>query len=260
MSKSHKLQVTGHKLRSTLITAIILNFMIPSSAFADTDISAVEKPFLEGKYDKAERAAQSMIDQRSRQRYEVYYLKGLSELKLNKFKEARESFGAIISKYPGSNRVFDANLGIGDSYMLEGNTQEAVKVYNDIAMRFPRDKNIAIVKERLDDCRKGSAKAADAIETVSESSDLKPNTIPKNESRGYISVQAGCFKNRRNAEALAKKLSGRGYESYVELPMGSDANLFRVKVGRLASQEEAQDLAAKLHRDGYNTKICDASE
>ncbi len=235
-------------VRKILIIAVILNLMIFSSVYADMDISSVERLFLEGQYDKAERAAQSLIDQRSRQRYELYYLKGLSELKLNKLKEARESFGTIISKYPASNRIFDAHLGIGDSYMLEGNRQEAAKIYNDIAVRFPKDKNIALVKERL------------AAEAIPGNADLKPNAIPRSESKGYISVQVGSFKNRRNAESLSKKLTGRGYGSYVELPMGSGDKLYRVKVGRLNSKEEADTIAAKLRRDGYNTKICDASE
>jgi len=245
-AQEHKRQ--EHKLKSTLIAAVILSAIILSSAYAESDISAVERPFLEGQYDRAERAAQGLIDQRSRQRYELYYLKGLSELKLHKFQEARESFETIISKYPASNRVFDAYLGIGDSYMLEGNTAEAAKAYNDIIMRFPKDENIALVKDRL------------AVETIPVSTDLKPNVIPRNESKGYISVQAGCFKNRRNAESLSKKLNACGYESYVELPMGSGDKLYRVKVGRLNSKEEAETIAAKLRRDGYKTKICGVSE
>lgn len=231
-----------------VLIILILVFSFQLLAYADTDISSVERLFLEGQYDKAERAAQSLIDQRSRQRYELYYLKGLSELKLNKLKEARESFGTIISKYPASNRIFDAHLGIGDSYMLEGNGQESAKIYNDIAIRFPKDKNIVLVKERL------------AMEAIPGNADLKPNVIPRSESKGYISVQAGCFKNRRNAESLSKKLISRGYKSYVELPMGSGDKLYRVKVGRLNSKEEADTIAAKLRRDGYKTTTCDASE
>lgn len=248
-----RVQGPGSRVRC-LVRGIFLFFcwsLAPGTwplAHADSDISAVERPFLEGQYDKACRAAQDMIDQRSRQRYELYYLKGLSELKLNKFRDARESFQNIISRYPGSNRVFDAYLGIGDSYMAEGNTQEAVNIYNDVMARFPKDKNIALVKDRL---------ASKAIHAVP---DLKPNVVPRSESKGYISVQAGCFKNRRNAESLSRKLAGRGYESYVELPTGSGDKLYRVKVGRLDSQVEADAIAAKLRRDGYKTKICNSSE
>ena len=72
-----------------------------------------------------------------------------------------------------------------------------------------------------------------------------------------ISVQVGSFRNRINAEKLARKLASGGYESRVEMPVRQHDNMFRVKVGRLSSKGEAEALAAKLKAAGYNTKICD---
>ncbi|MDD5681519.1 MAG: hypothetical protein PHI59_09805, partial [Candidatus Omnitrophica bacterium] len=82
-----------------IIPILAFSFPIPAAA----DISAVEKSFMEGRYEKASQEAGKLIDQRARQRYELYYLKGLSDLKLNRFKESRDSFDAIIKKYPGSS-------------------------------------------------------------------------------------------------------------------------------------------------------------
>ena len=216
-----------------------------SSAYAEADIAIVEKPFMEGRYEKAVSEAQRLIDERARQRHEIYYLKGLSELKLKRFKEARESFEAIISKYPKSNRVFDARVGIGDSFLLEGNTESAVIVYNEIKEKFPVDKNIALVDSRLADCRQNAGPKTAAVET------------PHNELKEYISVQAGCFKSGRNADKLSAKLAAKGYKSYIERPLTTGDKLYRVKVGRFKARGEAENIAAQLNRDGYKTKICD---
>ena len=226
-----------------------------SAAYAESNIAVVEKPFMEGRYERAVYEAQRLIDERSAQRYEVYYLKGSSELKLGKFKEARQSFEAIISKYPNSNRVFDAYVGIGDSYLLEGDKEDAARKYNEIKEKFPSDKNIALVDSRL------SSASSPAIEPASKSTPVAvaPAASVVEAPKGHLSVQAGCFKSERNADALSAKLIAHGYQSYVELPLAAGDKLYRVKVGRLQSKGEAESLAARLNRDGYKTKICDDS-
>ena len=224
-----------------------------SAAYAEADIAIVEKPFMEGRYEKAVSEAQQLIGEKARQRHEIYYLKGLSELKLKRFKEARESFEVIVSKYPKSNRVFDARVGIGDSFLLEGNTESAVMVYNEIKEKFPADKNIALVDSRLADCRQNAGPKIAAVETPQN------EPAPVEASNGHISVQAGCFKSGRNADNLSAKLTAKGYESYVERPLATGDKLYRVKVGRFRARDEAGNIAARLNRDGYKTKICDDS-
>lgn len=239
-------------MRRVLTIIGILSLLFLPQAHADADISVVEKPFMEGRYERAEYEAQRLIDGRSRQRQEVYYLKGLSELKLNKFKEARQSFEAIISKYFNSNRVFDAYVGIGDSYLLEGDTGNAIKKYDEIKERFPSDKNIALVDSRLAESRQ---KAPVVLSPANAENKTEPN--PVETYKGNISVQVGSFKSERNATSLSAKLTARGYQSYVELPLAEGDKLYRVKVGRMKFRGEAENLAARLNRDGYKTKICD---
>ncbi|MDD5136240.1 MAG: SPOR domain-containing protein, partial [Candidatus Omnitrophica bacterium] len=158
---------------------------------------------------------------------------------------------------PKSPRMFDAHIGLGDSYLLEGNVEEAVKIYNGTKERFPSDKNITVVDSRLNDCLKKTGFPV-------RNPVILPPPVPQPqaeqaETEGRISVQIGCFKNRRNADRLSGKLTRIGYESYVELPFASGDNLYRVKVGRLKSKEEAENLAAILKKEGYRTKVCDES-
>jgi len=111
--ENQKLKIKNQKLKvffaATVFLLITYNLQLTPS-YAESDIAIVERPFMEGKYEKAASEAQRLIDEKARQRYEAYYLKGLSELKLGRFKEARESFNAVISKYQKSNRLFDASI------------------------------------------------------------------------------------------------------------------------------------------------------
>jgi len=222
---------------------LLFAFCFQLSAYcAEADISTAEKLFLEGRYEKTIEETGRLIDARCRRRDEVYYLKALSELKAKRFKDARESFEYILSRYQRSARTFEAHLGIADSYFLEGNIDQALRIYNDILNKFPADKNISLARQRIENCSKRP--------------DFKPPEIPRGESSQFISVQVGCFKNKKNAERLTQKLSRAGYDSYIETPTGAGERLYRVKVGRMKSDGEARELSTRLNGDGYKTKIC----
>jgi cell division septation protein DedD len=63
---------------------------------------------------------------------------------------------------------------------------------------------------------------------------------------GRIAVQVGAFKTRGEADALARRLSGRGYAVYVMNPTDDGKAVYRVRVGNYASADEAQRISAKL--------------
>ncbi|MFN7980843.1 MAG: SPOR domain-containing protein [Vicinamibacterales bacterium] len=66
--------------------------------------------------------------------------------------------------------------------------------------------------------------------------------------RSGFAVQVAAVNARGEADAIAKRLSGKGYPAYVEVPKGS-ASTFRVRVGTYQTRHEAQDVADKLKTD-----------
>ena len=254
-------------MKRAIITLIFI-FTLLSTAYAESEIAGAEKLFLEGRYDKVVTECERLIDARSRQRDEVYYIKGLSELKTCKFSDAKHSFETLIEKYPRSKRAVEAYTGIGDAYYLEGRYDDAAKSYKETLQKFPNDKNACILKERLDECGKKTASPAEAQDESCDNgkeasatnfipkSNFVPKEIPRGDESAAISVQAGCFKNKRNAENMSRKLHRLGYESFVEIPAGRGDRLYRVKVGRLSSVTDAEDLAARLKKSGYKVKVC----
>jgi cell division septation protein DedD len=63
---------------------------------------------------------------------------------------------------------------------------------------------------------------------------------------GRIAVQVGAFTTRGEADALARRLSGRGYAVYVMDPTDDGKAVYRVRVGNYTSADEAQRVSARL--------------
>jgi cell division septation protein DedD len=54
---------------------------------------------------------------------------------------------------------------------------------------------------------------------------------------------------RGEAEAIAKRLSSKGYAAYVVSPATGTAAVYRVRVGKFTSRREAESVAAKLKKE-----------
>lgn len=275
-------------MKKIVVSVLLLSAVsFQLSAYADggqASFAAVEKIFLEGRYEDVVRDAGQLISARSYRQDELYYLKGLSELKLNRFEAARQSFKAIISNSPSSARRFDAQVGIGDSYLLEGNTDMAIKSYENTMKLFPAHKNAPAVYYRLAEaCAKGgdadkSKYYFDSAKLVAPLSfeaghqpivehnrigpaDIPPQNIPakisEKAAEKHVSIQVGSFKNKDNADKFAEKLSGQGFESHAEEGKTPEGTVYRIRVGKFATRDDARDTITRLKNRGYKIKICD---
>lgn len=66
--------------------------------------------------------------------------------------------------------------------------------------------------------------------------------------RNGYAVQVAAVNARGEADTIVKRLTGKGYAAYVEVPKGS-ANTFRVRVGTFKTRREAQVVADKLKKE-----------
>jgi cell division septation protein DedD len=58
-----------------------------------------------------------------------------------------------------------------------------------------------------------------------------------------LTIQVGAFKERAAAEAIVKRLKGKGYSAYLA-PVSE--GLFNVRVGSFTEREDAERVLAKL--------------
>ncbi len=76
---------------------------------------------------------------------------------------------------------------------------------------------------------------------------------------GKFAIQVMATKDPKEAEATAAKLAKGGWTAYVSPAAGARGKLYRVRVGRMATEEEARGIGAELraktrYKDAYLVK------
>jgi septal ring-binding cell division protein DamX len=89
--------------------------------------------------------------------------------------------------------------------------------------------------------------SANATPKLAErTSDAAPAGEPK--GAGYA-VQIAALNVRGEADAIAKRLSSKGYAAYVLQPANGTPQIYRVRIGKFGSRREAETMAAKLQKE-----------
>jgi len=65
---------------------------------------------------------------------------------------------------------------------------------------------------------------------------------------GFV-VQVAAVKARSEADTIAKRLSSKGFPSYVTTPGPGAAHVFRVRVGKYTDRREAESVARRLEKE-----------
>ncbi len=65
---------------------------------------------------------------------------------------------------------------------------------------------------------------------------------------GYA-VQIAAVNERGEADAMAKRLSSKGYSAYVLAPASGTPSMYRVRIGKFPTKREADTMAAKLQKE-----------
>ena len=64
-----------------------------------------------------------------------------------------------------------------------------------------------------------------------------------------FAVQIAALNVRSEADAIAKRLSSKGYSAYVISPANGTPAVYRVRVGKFTTRREAETVAAKLQKE-----------
>jgi len=64
-----------------------------------------------------------------------------------------------------------------------------------------------------------------------------------------FAVQIAALNVRGEAEAIAKRLTSKGYMAYVLVPSDGTPAVFRVRIGKFSTRHEAETVAAKLKKE-----------
>jgi DedD protein len=71
---------------------------------------------------------------------------------------------------------------------------------------------------------------------------------PEPAGQGFA-VQIAALNVRSEADAIARRLSSKGYAAYVLSPAGGTPSVYRVRVGKFPTRREAETIAARLQKE-----------
>lgn len=162
-------------------------------------------------------------------------------------------FTCAHKTFPLGSRLRVTNLLNGKSVLVTVNDRGPFVDGREIDLSYA-------AADRLDIIGPGTAKVK--IEPLGR--DLRYVKYDKSYSieKGPFTVQIGSFSDRFNALRLVKILSDR-YESrspYIFESDTGEGRLYRVRVGKFRSRQQAQSLAEDLLGDGYSVMVCPYEE
>ena len=76
-----------------------------------------------------------------------------------------------------------------------------------------------------------------------------------NPQLGYFGVQVGAFSVEANAEKLRAQLSARYSSVSIAVYNSPNGNFYRVRVGRVPTEEAASQLAGQLQAEQFTTFV-----
>jgi rare lipoprotein A len=105
------------------------------------------------------------------------------------------------------------------------------------------------VDDRIIDLSRAAAQAIDMVGPGTAPVRLEILSVMSNPAAGRFGVQVGAFADRTNAERLRDQLSVKYQPVTVQNTIGPNGPLYRVRVGSVPSEQDAQALAMKLQRE-----------
>jgi rare lipoprotein A len=136
--------------------------------------------------------------------------------------------------------------------------QTRVKIHN---LENGRDVTVRIndrgpfVEGRIIDLSFAAAQALGMPSTALVRLEILGSAEPGGPSpQGYFGVQIGSFKDRRNAEMLAKSVEKKYNPVEIQRMDQPNGVFYRLVVGREPTESDANELARKLVGEGYTMK------
>ncbi|MCQ9207399.1 MAG: SPOR domain-containing protein [Omnitrophica bacterium] len=199
----------------------------------------------------------------TKEKKEILYLTALSYIKLGSARLARDSFGDILNMR-GRDFMQDAYIGIADSYFEEKNFEKAIRVYQEVLRRYPRNERLSSVYYNLGlsyKARKDFGRAESYFGKLKERYDGSleagklPFTLDEMKNPTFYIVQLGAFSGLRNAKKLIRRLARKKYDSYIQKVRIDGDVLYRVRAGKFSNGRYATRLLRNLRKDGFSAKI-----
>jgi cell division septation protein DedD len=93
-----------------------------------------------------------------------------------------------------------------------------------------------------------AAKPAERPKRVEAATPASPAASAEPAGSGYV-VKIVAYRDKAQADALASRLSGKGYAAFVALVSGKGAPLYSVRVGKFKTRVDAESASRRLEKE-----------
>lgn len=243
-----------------------LTLKYPDSPFApQAQFRIGQYYYLKGNYEQSLKDYQKLLEVYPQSSYAPasQYWIGSMLLSQKRYDEARKEFEKVLKNYPQSNYLDWVEVGMGDSYLKEGNYSLALTEYQKVIEDYPKSEILNLAYFNLGECYEKQGKEKEALEVYQKLTIECPDSLEAIEAQkkistlqkkflpveGRYSVQVGAFSEKTRADRLAQGLKDKGYDTYIMTITIEGGQFHRVRVGRLATEAEAQELARRLKEE-----------
>jgi len=124
--------------------------------------------------------------------------------------------------------------------------------FNRLEKQAPPVENLKAAPERPAPAPEKPASTSSAPQVASPAPSAVPaaaSKLPAEPAGAGFAVQVAAVRGRGEAEAIVKRLAGRGYAAYVLSPASGSPSVFRVRVGKFKTHKEAEVVAGRLQKE-----------
>ncbi|NLE64723.1 MAG: tetratricopeptide repeat protein [Elusimicrobia bacterium] len=227
-------------------------------------LSDLQSAIMDEDYAKAKTLARDLLIQHlpSVQQAEVRYYLGLSHLRTGEYTEAHDIFRKILSDRSADDVADKAAVGLIDVLYAQGEYEKVLREATKLVSRRRASDMMSLVLLRSARANLKLGRWNQAREALEQVVAQYPDSFEAPVARQlldekqYFSVQVGAFGDEGRAHQLVRDLNTRGEYAYIIEAKAADGRvLYRVRVGKLTSLEEARGLESRLSGFGYPTLI-----
>jgi cell division septation protein DedD len=110
----------------------------------------------------------------------------------------------------------------------------------DIARQAPPAKDVPEATENT----KPAQRDSESVETPKEK--IRPGKTPKLSLKGFYTLRAGAFSERKNADKMVASLNKSGFEAFIRDESRRSEIPYRVYIGRFKDRDDAYEAKARL--------------
>jgi len=249
-------------MRLFIVTCIMMigfSFTNLHAALPKIEAAMIKKDYAQAR-DLASQVLKSNND--LSQLAEARYYFGLAQLRLGQFAAARNAFQIVMDAHPNQDIYDQAALGIAEEFYITGFYQYALDTVQQLLKNSPHSSFLSVIYLKI----AGSDLKLSKWENANEYLNKVINEFPKSqeayiakqllEEKQYFSVQIGAFLDKKRAINLIENLKVGGNDAYmIEIRATDGERFYRVRIGKMSSLKEAEELEQRITKLGYPALI-----